>query len=273
MAPELVDGHDVSVPSDVYAFALVVYLLISGTTHMWPTVQRTATVGEVATIPPGVSDLDASARRALTRALDRDPQRRFASAGAVMEAVLGLVWRRRLRRTGQTAGIAAVAAVALFAVSSRISTQDAPELGISPMVLIDHVGRWTRALREAGCTVHCKNQRLDDDSPAAWHECMRSLAGASPDVIHLVGNPGPTVARAAFAAGIPLILHAHLDAARNYEPLHPWVDRFVAVSDSVAASLRSSPVSTHLKSSSCQTESTSNPSSECDAIASRCAAS
>jgi glycosyltransferase involved in cell wall biosynthesis len=105
--------------------------------------------------------------------------------------------------------------------------------------LIAYEGRWTRLLREAGCVVHCRNERLDEDTPRAWYQCVQTLSRHSPDVVHLVGNPGPIIARSAFAAGLPVVLHAHLPSARTYESAIGWVDRFVAVSDSVSEALSS----------------------------------
>ena len=105
--------------------------------------------------------------------------------------------------------------------------------------LVAFEGRWTRQLREAGCVVHCPNERLDDDTPRVWHQCAQTLSRVSPDVIHLVGNPGPIVRRCAFAAGVPVVLHAHLPSARPYESAVGWVDRFAAVSESVSEALAS----------------------------------
>jgi serine/threonine protein kinase/thioredoxin-like negative regulator of GroEL len=155
MAPELFAGQEVSVASDVYAFALVAYRLISGGGELWPT------DADLPTIPSGVRLLGATARRALTGALDADPARRYPSAGAMVHALLGTARRRRQRQAAQAAGILAVTValvMALVSLTARINRRQSSEIGVSPLVLVTTTSNKTGEERLDGVTEVLRSQ-------------------------------------------------------------------------------------------------------------------
>jgi glycosyltransferase involved in cell wall biosynthesis len=115
-------------------------------------------------------------------------------------------------------------------------------LGVEASALVAYEGHWTQALRASHCEVHCANRTFDDDSFAAWNLCTDTLQRSAPDVVHLCGNPGPTVVRAALAAGVPVVQHAHVPTPPTYESMPAWADRFVAVSEAVAGVLTAAGV-------------------------------
>ena len=93
MAPEQLEGREVTVKSDIYALGLVLYELFTG--------RRAFTAGTLADLiqeqqsgsitPPVeiVRSLDPAIERAILRCLDRDPAKRPASALAVSAALPG----------------------------------------------------------------------------------------------------------------------------------------------------------------------------------------
>jgi tetratricopeptide (TPR) repeat protein len=82
MAPELFTGGPASAASDIYALGLVVYEMVTGELPERALRQ----------IPPARSkapEIDAAWDRALSRALDRQPERRFQSANDFVRALRG----------------------------------------------------------------------------------------------------------------------------------------------------------------------------------------
>jgi serine/threonine-protein kinase len=126
-APEQVRGEPVTTATDVYALGVLLYELVAGelpySTRDVPPSQLERVIGEARILPPSrvasrervPPALDA----ACLRALERDPDRRYASAaelGATLEALLAPPPRRR-RWLLLAIGIAlAVAALAGFAI-------------------------------------------------------------------------------------------------------------------------------------------------------------
>ncbi|HEV8700902.1 MAG TPA: serine/threonine-protein kinase [Candidatus Polarisedimenticolia bacterium] len=93
MAPEQLDGHEVTVRSDVYVLGLVLYELFTGRRAF-----QARTIAELRRLQeesspasPGqlVDGLDPVVERAILRCLERDPNRRPASARAVATALPG----------------------------------------------------------------------------------------------------------------------------------------------------------------------------------------
>ena len=93
MAPELWQGHQGSVESDVYALGLVVYEMFTGRRAF-----RAGSLTEMARmhtemppIPPSdlAPDIDASVEQVILRCLEKSPERRPASARAVAERLAG----------------------------------------------------------------------------------------------------------------------------------------------------------------------------------------
>ncbi|MCZ7685006.1 MAG: protein kinase [Sandaracinaceae bacterium] len=116
MAPEQWRGEGVDPRTDQYAFALVVAEALGGE-HPLP-VEDLAALERAA--EAGVPDLDGlsrSARRALERALSRDPEERYPSMAELLEAL-----RPRRRRLGAVALAAAVVLPSTLLVSLSLSS-------------------------------------------------------------------------------------------------------------------------------------------------------
>ena len=82
MAPEQLEGREVTTRTDVYALGLVLYEMFTG---------RRALLGDAMPASPSthVPDLDPAVERVILRCLERDPARRPASAVAVAAALPG----------------------------------------------------------------------------------------------------------------------------------------------------------------------------------------
>jgi glycosyltransferase involved in cell wall biosynthesis len=113
---------------------------------------------------------------------------------------------------------------------------------VETAALVAYEGHWTRALRECGCRVFCSNQTFDEDSLRAWDICTAGISNWAPDVVHDCGSSGTVAAKAAFNAGIPVLHHAHVPTPQRYAASSGWTDRFVAVSESVAAALHAADI-------------------------------
>lgn len=117
MAPEQVEGSEVTAAADVYALGVVMFEMVTG---KWPFVGDSAISTAVKRLkepPPSprsrVPELDRRWETAILRCLERHPADRFARAGDVARALAGetVPSRKRMRRTAVGA-IAAVVAVA-----------------------------------------------------------------------------------------------------------------------------------------------------------------
>jgi eukaryotic-like serine/threonine-protein kinase len=83
MSPEQAKGKDVDKRSDIYAFGIVFYEMLSGTSpHQGDTLQET--LASVLRDEPDLSQVPAQAHRLLKRCLERDPQKRQLHIGDVM---------------------------------------------------------------------------------------------------------------------------------------------------------------------------------------------
>jgi uncharacterized protein YfiM (DUF2279 family) len=129
MAPEQVLGLAPTFAADVYALGVVAYELISGhlpfegASGLALAVAKTRTAApSVRSVAPAVDDRWA---RALARALEREPARRWPTPAAFVAALDGA--RPRPRRWWLVAGLAAIAAVGAIAVPwSRTPAPVAP---------------------------------------------------------------------------------------------------------------------------------------------------
>jgi len=84
MAPEQLDGREVTECSDIYALGLVMYEIFTGQTAF-----KTADRSKVPSVASAVKDVDPAVERAIARCLDPDPTRRPQSALALARMLPG----------------------------------------------------------------------------------------------------------------------------------------------------------------------------------------
>lgn len=93
MSPEQIEGRELSSASDIYAFGLVIYEMLTGTlpfSSETPLSMALRRVTEAAPSPRALTpNLNAQWESAVLRCLERDPAKRFRSAGDVVRAVKG----------------------------------------------------------------------------------------------------------------------------------------------------------------------------------------
>ncbi|MEE8523819.1 MAG: tetratricopeptide repeat protein [Thermoanaerobaculia bacterium] len=123
MAPEQVEGGSISPATDVYAFGVVLFEMLTTETPFDAETGIGTAVMRLKEAPPSprvyVPDIDERWERVILRCLERDPSRRFANAGEAVtalasEAPVALspsLWRRwRLVLLALSAALAALAA-------------------------------------------------------------------------------------------------------------------------------------------------------------------
>jgi TolB-like protein/Tfp pilus assembly protein PilF len=118
LAPEIFAGGTATHRSDVYSIGVVLFRLLTNSYPVSGTDLadlRRAHGGEGAVNPADWAAIPRALRQVLARALDRDPERRYASADAFREALAAA--ERRPSRTGRSL----VAAVALLLVTGIAS--------------------------------------------------------------------------------------------------------------------------------------------------------
>lgn len=140
MAPELFDGAPPSVASDVYAFALLTYRLLSSKDDLWRASRVLAVGGgETPRLPSGLSELDPQHQQVLSKALSPDPTRRFSSVVEFSRALFPQVpvRSRRLLILSAAALLVAVAALAVgpFFRWLRLSQEGLPP-GRGPLLML-----------------------------------------------------------------------------------------------------------------------------------------
>ena len=117
MAPELLSGGAATVASDVYAFGMTIYRMLTGTRPFAADDALAAALRRAQEpVPPPravLPGLDERWDAAVARCLDADPARRFASAGDVVKAIEGEAVAAPPRRarvlTRRKVGVAALA--------------------------------------------------------------------------------------------------------------------------------------------------------------------
>jgi tetratricopeptide (TPR) repeat protein/tRNA A-37 threonylcarbamoyl transferase component Bud32 len=92
MAPEQIEGAQITPAVDVYAFGVVIYEMVTGECPFSGSTLPSL-VRRLKELPPSprihVSDLDPNWEQAILRCLERDPADRFASASDVVKALTG----------------------------------------------------------------------------------------------------------------------------------------------------------------------------------------
>ncbi|HKS95180.1 MAG TPA: serine/threonine-protein kinase, partial [Terriglobia bacterium] len=107
MAPEQIEGGEVTAATDVYALGVVMYEMVTGVLPFAGDSPLETAVKRLKESPPAprslVSGLDPRRERVILRCLERDPARRFRSAADVSQALAGelspAVFGRRNRRS------------------------------------------------------------------------------------------------------------------------------------------------------------------------------
>jgi len=93
MAPEQIEGKEVTTSADVYAFGLVLYEMLTGSlpfSSQTPLAMAARRINEP--VPPPrsiIPDLDAKWESVILRCLEREPAKRFSSTNEVIEVLTG----------------------------------------------------------------------------------------------------------------------------------------------------------------------------------------
>jgi hypothetical protein len=135
MAPEQVEGRALTAAADIYAFGVVLFEMTTGTLPFVADTPLATAAKRLTDRPPRprdrVSTLDASWDAAILRCLERDPARRFGSAG---DAVRALEAPRRWPRWPLAAAALVLLASAAFVVARRHPARDArPSVAIGEL--------------------------------------------------------------------------------------------------------------------------------------------
>lgn len=136
MAPELLRGEPATPKADLYAFALIVCEMLSGVRTSVGSFEPKAFEARVAAINSADTSRGRAWARALTTALDPDPERRFPTAGALVAALESEAIRPRTRWHKPLAVAAVALVVALSAVAFRYYGQGSPGLAPASRVLL-----------------------------------------------------------------------------------------------------------------------------------------
>ncbi|HUL74144.1 MAG TPA: protein kinase, partial [Vicinamibacterales bacterium] len=217
MAPEQLEGREVTARSDIYALGLVLYELFTGRRAL-----TGATVAELVqqqqsgtiTAPTAVvKDLDPTIERAILRCLDRDPARRPASALAVSASLPGgdplaaalaagetpspeMVAaaggnEALLSRGGRLAWVAATAALLISgaAISSRVSILAATPVEKPAEVLADRAEQIRQAFGYREPAADIAAAFVYDQPYLAW--AAKQGAGKTNWSVLASGRPAP----------------------------------------------------------------------------------
>lgn len=94
MSPEQIEGRELSSASDIYAFGLVIYEMLTGTLPFSAETPLSMALRRVTEAPPSpralAPNLNAQWESAVLRCLERDPAKRFRSAGEAVRALEGV---------------------------------------------------------------------------------------------------------------------------------------------------------------------------------------
>lgn len=125
MAPEQVEGGEVSAPADLYALGIVAFEMVTGTLPFKGETSLATAVKRLGGDPPTTRSIapEVAPRwdAAIRRAMARDPGRRFPGAGAFVEALEGkrpVADPRPIRAASAVLAVAAALALIAWGVSS-----------------------------------------------------------------------------------------------------------------------------------------------------------
>jgi tetratricopeptide (TPR) repeat protein/tRNA A-37 threonylcarbamoyl transferase component Bud32 len=202
MAPEQVEGASISPATDVYAFGVVLFEMLTTETPFDADTGIGTAVMRLKEAPPSprvyVPDVDERWERVVLRCLERDPSRRFATAGEVAAALAGegpLPPPPRRRRWLPAAAV--LAAAALWALSSLWPEGTDPGTGAAP-----GVAGSLPEVRRSVALLGFKN--LSGREASAWLSTalaeMLATEAAAGDRVRVV--PGDDVERAKIELGV-----------------------------------------------------------------------
>ena len=203
IAPEQCKGAKPTTASDLYAFGVILYEMVTGMTPFEGSTAVTAVFRKVHELPESprvhVPELDRNWERVILRCLEREPDDRVASAQDAVDMLRGSgarmapSQRRRLWRLGAIAAAALLAIAAIVVLRPRLSVRPAkPAIAQRPSVavigFVNTTGRheldWlSTALAEMLTTELAAQGRIrtigGDDVQRAHHE-LRLPDSASP---------------------------------------------------------------------------------------------
>jgi len=108
---------------------------------------------------------------------------------------------------------------------------------IETAALVAYEGELTARLQAVGCRIFCENCEFAGTSIASWRIVASAIAEWRPDVLHYCGRSGLVPLQVAAASGVPAVYHGHVPFQAVYRDAVEWVDRFIAVSESVAKAM------------------------------------